>query len=292
VFSGAGTGARAYAASLFEVAAIARLAAAAGKTYGVGAITIIHGESDAGNLNYANDLYQLMADYNADLPALTGQTTRIPMLVSQQNSVPGGANSVSISAIQQWKAGVKDPDDVICVGPKYQYSYAVDPQRIHMGAGEYEKVGEKMAEVYYERVILGHHWAPLQPTGAEVSANVVNVHFHVPVPPLVWDDTLPPPHTTIAEWANGRGFEISAAGPAQTIDSVEIVGSDTVKITCRNDLTGTLVTIGYAATSEGVAMAPSGTFRWGHLKDSDPFVGSVSRTAQPNWAVAFQMTAP
>ncbi len=84
----AGTGARAYAATLFEVAAIARLAAAAGKTYGLGAITLIHGEADAGNLNYANDIFQLYSDYNADLPALTGQTASIPMLVSQQNSVP------------------------------------------------------------------------------------------------------------------------------------------------------------------------------------------------------------
>ena len=43
VFVGAGTGARAYAATLFEVTAIARLATAMGKTYGIGAITIIHG---------------------------------------------------------------------------------------------------------------------------------------------------------------------------------------------------------------------------------------------------------
>jgi len=271
------------------VAAIARLAAAQGKTYGVGAITIIHGESDAGNNNYANDLFQLISDYNADLLPLTGQTARIPLLVSQQNSVPGGANQVAVSAVQQWKAGVDHPGDVVCIGPKYQYSYAADPRdHVHMGAVEYEKLGEKYGQVYYERVILGHDWQPLQPTGTEVSGNVITVHFHVPVPPLVWDDSLPPPHTTIAEWASGRGFEVSAAGPAQTIDAVEIVGEDTVKITCRSDLTGRAVTLGYAATTDGTAMV-NGTFRWGHLKDSDPFVGSMTHTAQPNWAVAFQM---
>ena len=42
-----GTTGRAYAASLFEVAAIARLAKAQGKSYGVGAILLNHGESDA-----------------------------------------------------------------------------------------------------------------------------------------------------------------------------------------------------------------------------------------------------
>ena len=286
-----GTGGRAYAATLFEVAAIARLAAAQGKTYGVGAVAITHGEADAGNNNYANDLFQLISDYNADLAPLTGQTARIPMLVSQQNSVPGGANQVSVSAVQQWKAGVDHPGDIVCVGPKYQYSYAVDSAHIHMGAVEYEKVGEKLGQVYYERVVLGHDWKPLQPTTAEVSGNVITVHFHVPVPPLVWDTAMPPAHTAIPEWASGRGFEVSAAGPAQTIDSVEIVGEDAVKITCRSDLTGRAVTVGYAATSDGTFM-PGGTYRWGHLKDSDPFVGSMTHTPQPNWAVAFQMSVP
>jgi hypothetical protein len=292
VFTGTvGTGARAYAATLFEAAAITRLATAMGKTFGIAAITIIHGEADAGNLHYANDLFQLISDYNADLLPLTGQTTRIPLLVSQQNAVPGDLNSVSVSAVQQWRAGVDHPGDIVCVGPKYQYSYAVDGQRIHIGPQEYEKVGEKIAQVYYERVVLGHDWQPLQPTGAEISGKVITVHFHVPVPPMIWDPSLPSPHTAIAEWANGRGFEVTAAGPAQTIDSVAIV-DDTVQITCRNDLAGLAVTVGYAITTDGVPMGTTGTFRWGHLKDSDPFVGSVTGAAQPNWAVAFQMTVP
>jgi len=35
-----------------------------------------------------------------------------------------------------------------------------------------------------------------------------------------------------------------------------------------------------------------GTFRWGLLRDSDPFVGSVTGKAQPNYCVAFDLTAP
>jgi hypothetical protein len=271
-----GTGARAYAATLFEVAAIARLAAAAGKTYGVGAITLIHGEADAGNINYASDIFLLYSDYNADLPALTGQTATIPMLVSQQNSVPSNAGSASVSAIEQWQVGV---------GPKYQYDYSGDATRVHLSALGYDELGEKMAQVYYQRVVLGQDWQPLQPISGTVSGNTVTVQFHVPVPPLVWDDTLPPPHTS-GSWANGRGFEVTAAGPPQTIDSVEITGPDTVKITCRSDLTGLAVSVAYAITTDGVTTGPT-TFRWGHLKDSDPFVGSVTGVAQPNWAVAF-----
>jgi len=282
---------RAYAATLFEVAAIARLAATAGKTYGLGAITLIHGEADAANANYASDIFQLYSDYNADLPALTGQTTSIPMLVSQQNSSPTGAGSASISAAQQWKVGVDHPRDIICVGPKYQYDYSGDTSRLHISALEYDKLGEKIGQVYFERVVMGHDWQPLQPLGGTVSGDAITIQFHVPVPPLVWDDSLPAPHAAGTPWANGRGFEVNAGGSAQTIDAVAIVGSDTVQITCHNDLSGLPVTVGYAMTTDGKTMGKT-TFRWGQLRDSDPFVGAVTNTPQPNWAVAFSKDFP
>jgi hypothetical protein len=286
-----GTSGRAYDATLFEAAAISRLATAAGKTYGIGAVVITHGEADAGNGGYAASLYQLLTDYNTDLAAITGQTAKFPMLVSQQDSVPADSGSVSVSAIQQWKAGVDHPGEIVCTGPKYQYSYAVDSMHVHMGAAEYEKLGEKYAQVYFERVVAGHDWQPLQPTTTETSGNTVTVHFHVPVPPLVWDDTLPPPHgSMIPEWAMGRGFEVTAASSRQTITAVDIIGDDTVQITCQDDMTGREVAVGYAATAEGGTPPTNQTARWGHLRDSDPFVGSVSQTPQPNYCVAFQIT--
>jgi hypothetical protein len=286
-----GTSGRAYDATLFEASAITRLAGAAGKKYGIGAIVITHGESDAGNTNYANDLYTLLTNYNADLPAITGQTAKIPMFVSQQNSVPSDTGSVSISAVQQWKAGVDHPGEIVCTGPKYQYSYATDTAHVHLDAQEYERLGEKYGQVYFERVVQGHDWQPLQPTSGEVSGNVVTVHFHVPVPPLAWDDTLPPPHATmIPEWAAGRGFEVIGASVRQTITSVDLVGDDTVKITCGKDLSGLSVVVGYAVTAEGGTPPTDQTARWGQLRDSDPFVGAVTGSPQPNYCVAFQLT--
>ena len=286
-----GTSGRAYDATIFEATAITRLAKDAGKSYGIGGIVLTHGESDAGNTVYADGIYQLLTDYNQDLAAITGQTTKFPMLASQQNSVPADTGSVSISAVQVWKASTDHPGEIVCTGPKYQYSYAADTMsHVHMGPLEYEKLGEKTAQVYFERVVLGHDWKPLQPTSAELSGNVVTVHFHVPVPPLTWDDNLPPPHgTMIPQWANGRGFEVLWAGSRKTIDMVEIVGADTVKITCHDDLSGGEVVVGYAVTAEGGTPPTDQTARWGHLRDSDPFVGSGTKAAQPNYAIAFQM---
>jgi hypothetical protein len=286
-----GTSGRAYDATLFEATAINRLAGAAGKSYGIGAIVITHGESDAGNGAYANDLYQLLTDYNTDLAAITGQTAKIPMFASQQNSVPTDTGTVATSALQVWKASKDHPGEIVCTGPKYQYTYASDA--VHLSAKEYERLGEKTAQIYFERVVAGNDWQPLQPTSGEVSGNTITVHFHVPVPPLVWDDTLPPPHgTLIPDWAMGRGFEISRGGIRQTITAVEIVGDDAIKITCANELAGAEVIVGYANTAEG-GTPPSGKpARWGHLRDSDPFVGSVTQTAQPNYAIEFQMAVP
>jgi len=35
-----------------------------------------------------------------------------------------------------------------------------------------------------------------------------------------------------------------------------------------------------------------GTYRWGLLRDSDPFIGAVTGLAQPNYCVAFEMNLP
>ena len=193
-----GVNGRSYEAALIETKAIARLARTAGKTYGVGAIIVTHGECDAGNPHYENDLYQLWSDFNADLPAITGQKPGILMIVSQQNSV----NDRSASTLAQWKAGVDHPAAIVCSGPKYQY-----PSRegVHLTAEGYRQLGEKYGQVYYERVILGKDWQPLQPTTVERNGAVITVHFHVPVPPLVWDTDFEAPHQSIEEW-KGQGL--------------------------------------------------------------------------------------
>src|SRR5579863_276078 len=93
-----GSNGRAYQATMIEATAIDRLAKADGKTYGIGAITITHGESDAGNRQYEAALHQLWQDYNTDLSAITGQTNKILMIVSQQQ----GIGNPAPSTVAQW----------------------------------------------------------------------------------------------------------------------------------------------------------------------------------------------
>ena len=278
----------AFEGSLVETKAIARFAKAARKSFGVGAITITHGESDSGNAQYENLLHQLWQDYNTDIPPITGQTNKILMIVSQQHGAQGNR---SPSTIAQWKVGVDYPDDIVCSGPKYQYPSG---EGLHLTTEGYRELGEKYAQVYYERVILGNHWLPLEPEKITRDSQVLTVQFHVPVAPMVWDTNMSDPHQATAEWKNGKGFEVTSAdGQRVAIDSVEIK-DDTVVIKCAAD-PGANVRVSYALYQDGRTRMtkPYGGFaHWGTLRDSDPFQGAVTGKVQPNYAVAFEMTVP
>ena len=292
-----GVNGRAYQGTLIETQAITRLAKAAGKTYGVGAIIVTHGETDCGNASYETQLYGLLQSYSADIPAITGQKEKILMIVSQQNSLVDR----SPSTLAQWKIGNDHPTEAVLACPKYQYPYFAD-DHVHLVTDGYDMLGEKYGEVYYNRVVLGNGWLPLQPTSVDrTGARQINVHYHVPVPPMVWDTGISAPNANSAAWRNGKGFEVRANNNPVTISSVAI-SSDTVQITVATDLPSSNVVVGYAMTSQDGTTASTttdgagnswvGTFRWGQLRDSDPFVGYVTKRAQPNYGVAFEMTVP
>jgi hypothetical protein len=280
-----GVNGRSYAAVITWTQAVARLAKAQGKTFGVGAVVVTHGETDCGNAKYEDELLTLWQNYNTDIKAITGQTQNVQMILSQQNSLyPGSAMAV-------WNLGKNHAADIACSGPKYQYPYANDS--VHLTSAGYEQLGEKYAEVYYERIVRGQPWEPLQPVKAQRQDQVITVTYHVPVGPLAWDDVMTPPHQSVPEWKDARGFEITtSAGAKVAITSVAIDG-ERIVITCGSD-PGANAKVGYAMTEERAGMrAPfQGTKRWGLLHDSDPLKGAISGKPQPNYSVAFEMVVP
>jgi hypothetical protein len=66
--------------------------------------------------------------------------------------------------------------------------------------------------------------------------------------------------------------------------------NDTVQITAASAVPSGAI-VGYAATSDGTALSGVSR-RWGKLTDSDRTVGAFTGQAQPNFAVAFEMTVP
>ena len=299
-----GTTGRAYAATIFEAGAITRLAKAAGKSYGVGVVVMTHGETDCSNATYGDSLVQLLSDYNTDISAITGQSSQVPMYLSQQHGCPGAPACTAETDLrptvndQQWQLGVQNKGDFVCTGPKYQYPAHSDGDGIHLNVTGYELLGEKTAEIYYQRAVLGQDWQPLAPTSVSRNGRVVTVQFHVPVEPLNWDTTFDAPKITA--WANGKGFELFTATSSTvassstnvTISSVAISG-DSVQITASADLPTSGLYVAYALTNQGKQSSNhSKAVRWGQLRDSDPFMGGTTKQANPNYAVSFSMPVP
>ena len=196
-----------------------------------------------------------------------------------------------MSALQVQKAGVDHPGEIVCTGPKYQYSYATDSAHVHLSAQEYERVGEKTAQVYFERVVLGHDWQPLQPTSARGERQCRHRALSRAGPAAdLGRRAAGAARPMTAEWAAGRGFEVQRRRRAQDDHRRRDRRDDTVQITCASDLSGLQVVVGYAATAEGGTPPAAQPARWGQLRDSDPFMGAVTGSAQPNYCVAFQMT--
>lgn len=267
-------GMRAYKASMSEARVIQAMAKDAGKTFGYGAVVLTHGEADANNTKYGAGIEQLLADYDKDLKAITGQTQDVKLLASQQSARGSGK---ATSSIQVWLAGQRNPN-IVCTGPKYQYGYADD--NLHMPAPGYRRLGEKYAEVFDRVVNQRMPWKPVGPKAAVRTGTTIVVTFDVPNPPLTWDTTLAANHQTANKaWAKGRGFEVFDGTTAMTIASVEITAPDQVTLTVTAAPKGA-VTVAYAMTPD-VDEARSGglvTGLRGQLRDSDDLVGYDEET--------------
>ncbi len=266
---------RAYPGSLSEARAFERMAAAQGKSFGYAAIVLTHGECDAHNSKYEDGLFQLWQDYNRDLKAITRQGSDIPLVLSQQSTAApskvAGAASLVGSALEQWRAGVDHPGQIVCAGPKYQYEYASD--NLHLTAAGYRRLGEKYAEVVDAVVNRGGAWHPLQPASVSRAGSTITVHFEVTHPPLAWEESLAAPHqTTNTAWAKGRGFEVvGASGPVTITDAV--IRGDAVELTLSAPPAAGM-RVRYATVQDGTGNQGGQVDGLrGQLRDSDPFVG-------------------
>lgn len=261
-------GSGSYKAGLSEARAFAQLAKGAGKSYGVGGIVLTHGEADASNPDYGAALYTLWQDYNADLALATAQARDVVLFASQQSTTTAAADS---SAVQLWRASVDHPGQIVCTGPKYQYTYS---DGLHMTAAGYRALGEKYAEVFDIVVNRGLPWKPLGPRKVSRAGAVITIDFDVPNPPMAWDETIAAAHSQDhTAWANGRGFEIKDEGNDELeIEAVEIRGDSVVLTLAQTPAPGDKLRLAYATTAD-VQGFPNGTSLHGQLRDSDELVG-------------------
>ncbi len=205
-------GTASYANALYEARAIKNLNP--GGAFSVGFTVLTHGEADAGSTIYLSQLVALQAAFQTDLQAITGQSSIIPMILSQQTTSPGGPPGVgsNTTALAAWQAAVQNPTLFLCSGPKYQYPYFTDD--LHMINTGYVQLGEKYGQVAATYTTQGA-WQPLQPVSVVRVGTTVTVTTNAgtavgPVLPLVFDGSATPPHQSgglAAAWSNAKGFE-------------------------------------------------------------------------------------
>ena len=155
----------------------------------------------------------------------------------------------------------------------------------------YELLGEKTAQVYYQRAVLGNDWQPLMPIKVtRTSSTVVTVQFHVPVPPLVWDTVVRrPAHHRVEERQGVRALHLERQRHHQLGRHLRRLRP----ITASAALPTSGLTVAYALTNQGKQSTNhSKAVRWGQLLRFDPFMGGTTNMPNPNYAVSFSQPVP
>ncbi len=273
----------AYIDGLNQLTAARNLAQAQGKSFKIGGIVVMHGETDqAGSpppSYYEADLVQWQQDYQTDSKAISGQTDSVPFFIDQISSWGHMTSAFPTVPLAQLGAAEDHPGLFYMVGPKYQYRYA---DGLHLEKFSYRKHGEQFGKVMKKVLLDGVQWRPLSPYTLNRTGSVITAQFYVPAPPMQFDT-----NSVLAK--PNMGFEYSdGTACSPYITSVQIISPDTVALTLSGLPTGASERLRYAYTA--VPYANSGNDQpgsgRGNVKDSDA-TPSLFGNELSNWLVTF-----
>jgi hypothetical protein len=277
---------------LQEVRDAKAIAKASNKSYVVRATFTVHGESDhysygygtpefplygsdgtpAKLKDYTDALIEWQSDYETEVKKITGQQETIPMFASQLS----GWNDTkqSVLANMQLEAHKRSNGKVILVAPGYPFDYLSDCK--HLTGHSQRHLGEYFAKVYHKVIVDGKRWEPVYPKHIERFDDYINISFHVPVEPLVWDtESVSNPGNYGFEFTDDKNTTIKLvhfAGPNTVIIQLSQTPGNNKKLTyAQNQIPNTCIGK-YGAR--------------GNLRDSDLTV-SYYGNKLPNWAISF-----
>lgn len=187
-----------------------------------------------------NDLIAtMMTKFHQDLP---------PIVLGSQMSEQW-INYRSLPIMMAQLEASHETDKYIICSPTYR----VTDRNGHLDANGSRWLAEFYAKVWYKVVILGQEWKPLQPVSIKRNNKSVEIEFHVPCPPLVFD-------TLQVRSVPNKGFSLWLNDADVTISNVSIVGNSVI-IETNTDLMDGDLEVSYAG--KGV--------KFGNLRDSDPW---------------------
>jgi hypothetical protein len=281
-YSGLKKGSTVYSNGLTQISNVYNAANVLGKTDRVSGVMIIHGEADhqarTTASEYESYLVEWQNDYETDAKAITGQVDNVPLFTDQMVSYTGYNAATSVIPGAQLAAAENNPNSIFLIGPKYFLTYS---DYAHLTNTSYRWLGEYYGKIMKKVIIDREQWRPLSPDSIVRSNNIIYANFHVPAGQLAFDNTL------VSARAN-YGFEYSDSNSSATINSVEILDADTVKITLSGTPTGYSQRLRYAYTgTPGSAPgAQNSGSAAGNLRDTDNAPSLYGNTLY-NWAVHF-----
>jgi hypothetical protein len=255
------------------------LAKAAGKSYTVPCVVIVHGEFDAYNPAYLQDLVHWQSDCQKGIQAITGQTATIPFLLTQccpGQMLPG------TSPTAQLQAATQHPDKFILAGPEYQIPHWLPGQlglTIHLPAKGQRMLGAMVYRAFRKVFLEGGTWVPLMPTAVTCTGNKVVIDYAVPVQPIVLD-------TTWCSDPGNYGFYYTDAGGA-AITQVAVTGLTQITLTLNKTSVSLNRYVAYAFPDLDPGFGPTNGTR-GCLRDSSNDAGhydAVDGVPSQNYSV-------
>lgn len=237
------------------------LADAQQASYSISAFFWLQGEYDYSHTNggkndqayYKAKLRQLRDDLYADTAKAIAGQEKMPAFFSYQTDAKSSVKDGSLAVgMAQWELAQEEPGWYL-VGPVYPYT----DKGVHLSANGYRWFGQMLGKVYHHVVIERKEWVPLSPRQATLDGRDVLIDFHVPHPPLAFDQ---PYIGHEARDVKNKGFMLQDDQGEVPIAAVEIVADTIVRLRANRELSGQ-PRVSYAGYQVGGA---------GQLRDSDP----------------------
>lgn len=246
-----------------------------GVGYRVPFVDWIQGENDANRAAgvYLAALLQLQTDYDADIRSIGGQPETVPLLLDQISNWTMYSTPTSFVPLEQLQAALTYPTRFYCAGPKYWLQTNTDG--IHLAAENSMRLGV-MHERPAKAAIAGVSWKPTHVLSASRLGAVVTLRFHTPCGPLTIDTV------NVTDPGNLGIRYVDDSGVA-TIQSVRLLGNNTVEVTLSAVPAGTNPYIGIADIGTVGAAGGPVTGPRACLRDSDAHLDAYSQPVY-NWA--------
>lgn len=289
VYAGVQWDANIYNNQMARIARFVELWAAQGRRVIVMAVDFAQGESGSNDAAWDTKLATLIANWNADVKAITGQTWEPQWLLTQPSAIGSGTpplENTQLAAVRAHAAGsahlvkAQYPELGRAAWSPDPTGYTVD--YVHkLGVG-YAINGEYSARAFLSIASQQRRPSVVRPLSvAAVSGTQFDVTFEVPVGPLVLDAS--PGFTVPANF----GVTYADSGGGATVTAVAVQSATVLRITVGSDISarsGRKFRFGINGPVSGSGFTATNMPRTA-IRDSAATLSEVDGQVNRNWCV-------